>query len=165
MVEDNSRRESQGGIENSNKDMFIGDILIIIGYIGGIFSFIWFIKTTFGFFPKDMLLFPLLAISIFFIYKGYQTREKVRFKIYYEFILKEQIATISHLAKKTLNSEDDVRIDIIKMINKQYFPDLNFDEENDKIIFDSNKYICQKCGAPIDKINSGVCQYCGSIIK
>lgn len=163
MPENNSPNKLQVGAGKSTKDTVNGDILSIIGYIGGISSFIWITKLMYGFFPIDMLLFPLLALSIFFMYKGKQINQRVRFEAYYEFIFKEQITTIKQLAEKISNSEENVRTDIIKIINTGYFDNLEFDEKNDKIIFDNTRYKCINCGAPID-INSDICQYCGSSI-
>ncbi len=113
----------------------LGKISSILGYIITIFFGLLTIITLVDDIPDEdglvKILFVIVAIGIFLIRLGIKMKKKIqRFRKYDELIGTGQISSIEELANCTMKSSDFVRKDLQKLMNQNFFTNVQFDGQN-----------------------------------
>ncbi|MCL2392249.1 MAG: hypothetical protein FWC66_06515 [Oscillospiraceae bacterium] len=129
----------------------------------------------------------LLALSVFLIIKGAQTKRRIkRFRQYISLISVHHMTSIDNIAANTSQSAAFVRSDLQQMINKKFFCNAYIDALTNEIVIGGTATnvasqasnisapqgqlrvtTCVGCGATNSVIEGQVakCEYCGSPIQ
>ena len=174
----------------------LGKAASIIGYPVGILTLLCIIMSFTelkGIYSSGVLsvFFVFLAVSIFFIVKGYQIKHKImRFKQYVLLISNQHLTLIVDLAGSIGKSTDFVKNDLQKMINSKFFTNAFINESTGEIIIgglqpppvstpmweqtgipskpriELENFTCPGCGASGLKPKGAPCncEYCGAYI-
>ena len=126
----------------------------------------------------------ILLITGFILYKGIQIQLRIRrFRKYVHLISYERKTKLNDIAMATGKPVAFVRNDILKMIRRKYFKNVQFSEPTQEVMINGQTLsrrdavdvtslnvetvICRGCGALLEKkINASVrCEYCGTISR
>ena len=186
-MNDNNKK-SKAGIAVSKTvsliQLIIGIILVFFFGIGGIGAFIT--SSDFGITELAIsLVFAMIGMYLISCYIKINKLIKT-FKNYVSFLSTDPTGSIDTLASNLFKSPSDVKIELQKLIDKNYFVNAYIDNNRNCIVFpqkelrvseeslkisasqeDIIEYKCNGCGAVnmIRESDSAVCEYCGSELK
>ena len=162
-----------------------GKIASICGYSFGLLFFFGMLALVADGDAVDgvIVCFFLFLVCIFLIIRGIKIKKRIaRFRRYTAFIYGENISSIKEIASSTSQTLDFVKKDLLIMIAKGFYTDLEVDMDDNKIIAGSRtaqaqatlqakmdkfeKYSCPGCGASgiKPKGEQKLCEYCGNPI-
>jgi hypothetical protein len=162
------------------KNVMVGKVQSIVG---------WFFAVTFGlgflglFLVDDEVsdigsfftFFIIAGVGVFLIYCGRKKKALQKDFRRYISLISMDITSIPQIAQHSNQSVEQVKANLIKMIDRRFFADARIDEQRNEIVIagrvkEAPKEVemisvkCEACsGVSVKPVNgSGVCAYCGS---
>lgn len=186
MNDDN--KKSKVGIVASKTvsfiELIIGIVLVVFFGIGGIGAFVT--SSNFGI-TELVISFIFAMIGVYLIFCYIKINKLIKtFKNYVSFLSTDPTGSIDTLASNLFKSPSDVKVELQKLIDKNYFVNAYIDNSRNCIVFPQKElrasnenvdesfstaeiveYKCNGCGAVniIRNDNIAVCEYCGSELK